>query len=250
MPGLLTRLSSKNSSRINRGSIAQTGIIPSGCQLIQDSYELKILDAKKTICESRTGKKPVTRVTGIFQEADTRNENGRVYPHDVLYEAVEAIQDDINKRAVFGEYDHPSGARINLDRICMVITKLWCEGKKVFGEAEIIEDLPFGRQMKVLLDHGTIGVSSRGVGDIEIIENSHGGEDHMVLPDYRLITFDCVAQPSVQSAVLKQLAESKISRFNRNSTKPVTQTKQSGLLSRKSYDDMLVNEFDKYLSGK
>ena len=71
------------------------------------------------------------------------------------------------------------------------------EGTKVYGEAEILEDMPFGKQLATLLRHGTIGISSRGIGDMEIRDNG-GQELYFVTEGYRFVTWDAVAEPSVR----------------------------------------------------
>lgn len=91
----------------NRGQIAQTGVIPVGAQFLQESFPLEIKDVKQVMVESAGGKKPVMRITGVFQKADDKNQNGRIYRKPILREAVEAIQTDISSRGVMGEFDHP-----------------------------------------------------------------------------------------------------------------------------------------------
>ena len=188
---------------INRGSVAQTGTIPVGARFIQDTYPLKILESKKTVSESNKDR-PVLRVTGIFQKADERNQNGRVYPYDVLSEAVKVIQEDIDKRSIMGEFDHPADAKIHLDRVSHVITKIWMEGKYVYGVAEVLEDMPCGNMLASLLRSKVqVGISSRGVGDMEAVNEGMEDETHKVLPGYAFVTWDIVGEPSVGEAVVK-----------------------------------------------
>ena len=91
----------------NRGLIAQTGIVPIGTRLLQDTYPLDIREIKEVISEATGVKKSVLRMTGVFQKADDKNQNGRIYTTPILAEAVEAIQKDLGNRSVLGEYDHP-----------------------------------------------------------------------------------------------------------------------------------------------
>ena len=42
-----------------------------------------------------------------LQEADTKNQNKRVYPKDVLQEGLKRVADKIKARSFFGELDHP-----------------------------------------------------------------------------------------------------------------------------------------------
>ena len=101
-------------------------------------------------------------------------------------------------------------AKIHMDRASHIITKLWMEGKIVYGRIEVINDdrSPCGSLLSCYIDRKIqVGVSSRGVGDMEIV--MHEGEDcYEVQPGYAIITFDTVAEPSVRDAKLKRLNES------------------------------------------
>lgn len=99
---------SKRRPIINRGVIAETGIVPDGLQLLRNTSSLKILDTKKVLVEDINGKQqPVMKVTGLFQESDIENANGRVYPRSILATAIQNILEDVGRRSVYGEYDHP-----------------------------------------------------------------------------------------------------------------------------------------------
>lgn len=228
----------------NRGLIGTTGIIPEGVQLLQDVYPLKVLDTKKALTESANGRgeSRITRITGIFQEAEKQNANGRIYPHRVMAEAIQDIQEDVQNRCVWAEFDHPSDAKIHMDRISHLITKLWMEGNKVIGEAEIIDELPFGHQLKTLLKHGSVGISSRGIGDIEVREGRNG-EEYIVTEGFRLVTFDAVAEPSVTGARLN-IVEGRL-RPLRQVSKPAP-IQGNNFLESKHYEQMLIDEFNKH----
>lgn len=98
--------------RLNRTLICETGIIPAGYQLFEDSMPFQILESKKVLKEwaGDDGKKteePVMVVTGLLQKGNYDNSNGRYYPTPILREAIRNLREDINARAVVGEYDHP-----------------------------------------------------------------------------------------------------------------------------------------------
>jgi len=185
----------------NRSAVVTTGYIPSG-RLLCEIRPLQIEEIKEVVTEGKAGKKPAMRITGVFQKADEVNQNGRVYPLSVLAEAVEAIQEDIAKRSVVGELDHPADAKIHLDRVSHLITKVWMEGKYVYGEAEVIEGTTSGRNLKALLEAGVqVGISSRGIGDLTTV--TEGSEErYIVQPGYRFVTWDVVSEPSVEEATM------------------------------------------------
>jgi len=172
--------------------------------VIQDAMPLKVVDVSRIISEDDAGvSRPALRLTGIFQRADDINTNGRVYPLGVLKEAVESIQDQINGRAIMGEFDHPKDAKIHMDRVSHLLTKLWLEGKIVYGQIEVLEEMPCGKMLKVLIESNVqVSVSSRGVGDMKTKGLEEGKEAYEVLPGYQLVTFDAVAEPSVTGTQL------------------------------------------------
>lgn len=236
------RQQSTTSARINRGLIAETGQLPLGLQLIQDTFSFEVLDKKKAVVEDRNGREmPVLRVTGLIQKGNLQNANGRVYPtEDVLAPAVKQIQEDISKRAVMGEFDHPADAKIHLDRVSHVMTKIWMDGHKVYGEAEVLHKLPCGAALRGLFEHKVrVGISSRGVGDMEVAE-SNGQEYYRVMPGYSFVTWDAVAEPSVQGAIL-DIQES----LNRR-LKPIKQ--QQNRLAPDTYQNMLVKEINRFFN--
>lgn len=116
----------RQSSTINRGMIAETGVIPAGFMLIRDSFPFQIIDKKETVVEDAHGREiPILRATGLIQNGDTENANGRYYPTaEVLAPAVRNIQDDISSRAVLGEFDHPC---ICVHDIRVLTTEGWKE---------------------------------------------------------------------------------------------------------------------------
>ena len=212
-------------TQLNRSIIPQTGNIGNQT-LFQDSYPLKVMRKERVMSEDINGNKvPVLRIGGQFQRAGRPNANGRIYPRSVLEQAIEEIQEDIKGRRVLGEYDHPPDAKIHLDRVSHLITKLWIEPDgTVMGEAEVLEKTQHGAQLKALLESGvTIGISSRGVGDMEtaIYENE---EYYSVLPGFTFVTFDIVAEPSVHGSYMS-LLESRNRLLNRNQPPRASQEK-------------------------
>ncbi len=189
---------------INRGLICETGVIPTGMQLIQSSFPIRVDQIQKVLREDAYGQNyPVMIVTGLFQESDLENANGRVYPYDVLKLATNNILEDVSARAVYGEYDHPDTAKVHLDRISHLVTSLSMDGKKVYGKAEILDNQPYGRCLRGLFERKTrVGISSRGVGDMEMYEAANNKQCYRVMPGYTYVTWDCVAEPSVRGAIL------------------------------------------------
>lgn len=236
---------------LNRGLIAEDGIIPSGYQYIRDVYPFK-LDGKPKVCviEDINGYKvPVMRVSGLFQECELKNANGRVYPRPVLYEATKMIQDDIGRRAVYGELDHPQDAKIHMDRISHLVTKAWMDGNKIYGEAEILDNQFHGAALRGLFERKCqVGISSRGVGDMELRESKEG-QYHIVLEGYMFVTWDAVAEPSVSGATLNI-----VENLNRK-VKPLKESRnrfvrEDNLLEAFEYERLLVEAVHDFFETK
>jgi hypothetical protein len=136
------------------------------------------------------------KIRGLFQESDTPNQNKRVYPKKIMETAVNNLQEMISDNRLCGELDHPSYEIVKLQNASHRITKLECKGKDVVGEAVILPT-PAGQVAQALIKGGVkLGISSRGVGSVS--EGKNGISE--VNDDYKMITFDLVADPSVKGA--------------------------------------------------
>jgi len=165
---------------------------------IQDVF---IIQNLKILNEGKSG--PL-KVRGIFQRADEANSNLRIYPQKVLESAVKSLNEAIKERRLVGELDHPTYDMVKLSNASHLITNLWMEGKEVIGEAEILPT-PAGKVVQGLIEGGVkIGISSRGMGTL-----SEGKSNFKTVnEDFKLVTFDIVADPSTRGAY-PALAESK-----------------------------------------
>ena len=176
-------------------------------QLIQDVF---IIENLQVLSEGKGNGKTV--VKGIFGRCNETNKNGRMYPTAVLEGQLKKVQPLINERRLCGELDHPSNDTVKLANASHLITKLEMKGDELIGEAEIL-GTPAGLTAKALIEAGVcIGISSRGMGTLS--EDANGNK--VVNDDFRLVTFDLVADPSTRGA-FPALAESTESRFARTS---------------------------------
>ena len=198
-----------------------------------------ILETKDDVIGSGTAAVKILRVTGIFQKADTVNQNGRIYPKYILKEAVNKLQKSIAARKVRGELDHPTSTKVNLDRVSHLITKLWMDGIDVYGEAEIIEETTQGKNAAAIIRRKSpLGISSRGAGEVKVVGHKEGQEISEVLEDFQLVTFDLVDDPSVAEAEMHVME-------GRNRKSQLIMTRQS--LRQLDPKKCLVKELEKYL---
>ena len=142
-------------------------------------------------------------IEGIFAQAEQPNRNGRMYPKNVMEQAVGKYKKEFvgNGRAV-GELNHPSGPTINLDKVSHLVTELNYKGNDVVGKAKIL-DTPNGNIAKKLLEGGVkLGVSTRGMGSL-----MPKGDVMVVKPDYNLNAIDIVQDPSAPGAFVNGIME-------------------------------------------
>ena len=142
-------------------------------------------------------------IEGVFAQADTKNRNGRIYPREVMEQAVEKYNTEqvMTKRSV-GELNHPEGPTVNLDKVSHLITELKFEGSNVMGRASIL-NTPNGMVVKGLLDGGVqLGVSTRGMGSL-----ARQGDAMVVKDDFVLNTVDIVQDPSAPTAFVNGIME-------------------------------------------
>ena len=100
------------------------------------------------------------------------------------------------ERRLLGELDHPSHDSVKLSNVSHLITNLDFKGNELVGECELL-DTPSGKVAKALVEGGVkVGISSRGMGTLS--EQADGTKK--VNEDFRLVTFDLVADPSTRGA--------------------------------------------------
>jgi hypothetical protein len=146
-------------------------------------------------------------IDGIFIQTETKNRNGRIYPKSLMEKCVSAyIKDRMSnpqKLRTFSELGHPSGIEINLHRVSHLITELKWVGNDVIGKAKIL-DTEYGRIATTILKAGgQLGVSSRGLGNVQESIN-----DVAMVTEYELIAVDIVADPSAPDGFVDGILES------------------------------------------
>jgi len=155
------------------------------------------------LTEEVEGKKHMY-IEGIFLQSEKKNRNGRKYPKNILEREVNRyIREYVNQNRAWGELGHPDSPTVNLDRASHRIISLREDGNNYIGKARI-QDTPHGRIVKALIeDGGNLGVSSRGVGTMRMVEGTN-----IVQDDYHLATAaDIVADPSAPDAFVNGLME-------------------------------------------
>jgi len=144
-------------------------------------------------------------VTGVLQRAGAKNQNGRVYPREILMrEVTEYKKVQIAERRALGELDHPESSVVNLANASHNIMDVWWKGDDVVGKVEVLST-PSGNILKELLKSGIkLGISSRGLGSVKQVN-----EDTVaVQSDFELVCWDFVSNPSTHGAFMAPMNES------------------------------------------
>lgn len=165
-------------------------------------------------------------VEGVVQRADSKNQNGRVYPKHILEKEVEKyIATSIAENRALGELDHPESTVINLKNVSHNIKKLWWEGDDLMGKIEILPT-PSGNILRELfINNITVGISSRGMGSVQPL-----GEGTVeVQDDFELLAWDFVSTPSTQGAFMRPVGLSES--YNPNATDISKYAKVNSIIS-------------------
>jgi len=156
----------------------------------------------------------------ILQKANHKNKNGRIYPRPTLEREINNYQQLIKEGRALSECNHPDNSNIDLNNVSHRVIKTWWEGDTVYGTLEIITSPGFkqsgiisaaGDRIANFLRLGVkLGISSRGIGSLREIKG-----ENIVQPDFELVGFDIVANPSTPGAFLfnkedKKIGESEI----------------------------------------
>ncbi len=148
-------------------------------------------------------------VKGVLQRADAKNQNGRVYPKDILVREAQQYTDNfVKQKRALGELDHPDSSVVNLQNVSHNVTDMHFEGDNLLGTVEILTT-PSGNILRELFKNGIkLGISSRGMGSVETVQEADGQQAVKVGNDFELIAFDFVSNPSTHGAFLYPLQES------------------------------------------
>ena len=167
--------------------------------------EYRTFKVDKRLVEASIRENKSLVVKGVIQRAEAKNQNGRVYPKEILEREINKyIDGPVRERRALGELDHPESSVINLQNVSHNVIKVKMVGDDVYGEVEILST-PAGNILKELFRNGiTVGISSRGMGSVQ--ESGNGTVE--VQDDFELLCFDFVSTPSTHGAFMKPAGRS------------------------------------------
>ena len=183
-----------------------------GKQLLVNYQTFEI--TPQQINESLTKNNGRLIVNGVLQRAEAKNQNGRVYPKETLMrEANKYSESFIKEKRALGELDHPDSSVVNLNNVSHNVLDMKWKGNDLCGTVEVL-GTPAGNILKELFKSGIrLGISSRGMGSVKEMMGE-GEETLEVQPDFELIAFDFVSNPSTHGAFLSPVNEGKTSKMS------------------------------------
>lgn len=162
---------------------------------------------RELLAEAADISRPLVLKNVLLQRAERKNQNGRIYPQEILMREAGLYKDNfVAQRRALGELDHPESPVVNLKNVCCNVTELWFEGEDVKGNIEILST-PSGNIVRELIKNNIrLGVSSRGMGSVRQM-----GEGTVeVQDDFSLVCFDIVSNPSTHGAFINENQQSQI----------------------------------------
>ena len=174
-------------------------------QLIVDYIPFEVAPEAINEAMSSNGK---LIVKGVLQRAEAKNQNGRVYPMDLLQrEAKKYTGNFIKEKRALGELDHPDSSVVNLNNVSHNVLEMHWDGNDLLGTIEVLTT-PSGNILRELFKNGIkLGISSRGMGSVETVTEADGSPTTKVGNDFELIAFDFVSNPSTHGAFMYPLQE-------------------------------------------
>jgi hypothetical protein len=188
-------------------------------------------NVKSRIVENENGDKQMF-MEGIFVQGGVKNANQRVYPVSEIARAVESVQKKISDGfPVLGECDHPPELTVNVDRVSHIIENMWMDGPNGYGKLKIVPT-PMGNIIRTLIESGaTLGVSSRGSGEVDNQGN---------VSNFEIVTVDIVAQPSAPDAYPKAIYEGLMNMRGGYKTWQLAQSVQNDKTAQKYLSEEIV----------
>jgi hypothetical protein len=149
-------------------------------------------------------------IEGTFMQYDTLNKNGRIYPREVMLKELQRyINEKVKFGNAYGELDHPSGPKINADRISHRVVELADIGNGIIRGKAKVQNTPMGNVVRGILedDGARVGVSSRALGSLQFDRSKNA---NIVQEDFYIVTAgDVVIDPSAPAAFVDGIMEGK-----------------------------------------
>ena len=87
--------------------------------------EYRPFQVDKQLVEASINENKPLVVKGVIQRAEAKNQNGRIYPKEILLREIKNyVNGPVKERRALGELDHPESSVINLQNVSHNFTKI------------------------------------------------------------------------------------------------------------------------------
>lgn len=175
----------------------------------KNSTILKEITHSKNVDDKETDFNNPLYVYAVLQKYDLENQNGRIYPKEVLMRAVKEYEEKfVQIRASLGELDHTEECVIALRGTAILVDQFQWINKSLVGRVEILATKGFRKYgicstyadnlADLIFNHNVlVGISSRAVGNVTKINGKN-----VVEGELNLIGWDAVSTPSTNGSYL------------------------------------------------
>jgi len=156
------------------------------------------------VIETATQQSGRLTIAGVASQVDVLNKNGRVYPKATMEREISRmVEGGLSRSDRIGAVNHPH-REPRVEDLALKFTSLSIDGSDVLFEAEVL-GTSRGKDLEALIRAGVeVGISSRGYATME--RGQWKGENASIIqPDFELVTFDAVVEPSVADARIRSL---------------------------------------------
>jgi hypothetical protein len=174
--------------------------------LLKESFNLEL--PKDSLVEGTSshafeGKHLILR--GVIQRCNTLNQNGRVYPRNVLVPKLEHyIKTKVNTGTAYGGLDHKDSEIVEWRDTAFRFRKIWLEDDVVCGEIVVLPGTDAEKILRGALETGgKVGISSRAMGSVQRQTLPEGMVADVVQDDLQIICWDIVTEPSTPKAFME-----------------------------------------------
>ena len=174
--------------------------------LLKESFNLEL--PKNSLIEGMTshsveGKHLILR--GVIQRCNTLNQNGRVYPRNVLVPKLEHyIKTKVSTGTAYGGLDHKDSEIVEWKDTAFRFRKIWLEEDVVCGEIVVLPGTDADKILRGALETGgKVGISSRAMGSVQRQTLPEGIVADVVQDDLQIICWDIVTEPSTPKAFME-----------------------------------------------
>lgn len=168
-----------------------------------------------------TSKPNIVKFVACLIDCDIKNRNGRVYPKEIIEQALRnpTLQDTLRAKRLYCEMGHPfeqnlqRQTTIDPKNICCVIDDIYWEGNKLMATMETL-DTALGHDVAGLIRQGCqIAFSMRAEGRVQEL-----GGYKQVQPGLIIVGWDMVVVPSHEHAHIERIIseQTAMSMFNYN----------------------------------